>query len=88
MIAGILVAILVVWLTQQSATLLTRLTFQWLVALSVLPAILAVLLLIVGVRAVQAASQQGVEARAPGRSRRYVRALHHRDCALHAGELV
>lgn len=60
-VAGILVAILVVWLTQQSATLLTRLTFQWLVALSVLPAILAVLLLIVGVREVQAASQQGVE---------------------------
>ncbi|MEZ4556415.1 MAG: hypothetical protein R2854_08200 [Caldilineaceae bacterium] len=27
-VAGILVAILVVWLTQQSATLLTRLTFR------------------------------------------------------------
>ncbi|MCB0158157.1 MAG: MFS transporter [Caldilineaceae bacterium] len=56
-VAGILVAILVVWLTQQSATLLTRVTFQWLVVLSVIPAILAVLLLIVGVREIQAAPQ-------------------------------
>jgi MFS family permease len=40
---GILIALLVVWLTQKNALLLTRTTFQTIVLISLLPAFLAVL---------------------------------------------
>jgi MFS family permease len=57
-VLGLLVAMLVVWLAQGNALTLSRGTFQLLVWLSVIPALLAVILLIVGIQ----------EARSAGRS--------------------
>ena len=53
-VLGLLVAILVVWLAQGNALTLTRDTFQLLVWLSVIPALLAVVLLIVGIQEARA----------------------------------
>jgi MFS family permease len=47
---GILIAVLVVWLAQKNSDLLTKSTFQTVVLFSLVPAVLAVLSLILGVR--------------------------------------
>ena len=49
---GLLIALVVVWLVQGSSLLLARPTFQLVVLFSIVPAVLAVLVLVVGVREV------------------------------------
>ena len=55
---GILIAALVVWLTQKSDVLLVRSTFQIIVLASLLPALLAVLSLVVGAQDVAVQGQR------------------------------
>jgi MFS family permease len=55
---GILIAALVVWLTQKSDVLLARSTFQIIVLASLLPALLAVLSLVVGAQDVAVQGQR------------------------------
>ncbi len=50
---GLLIALFVVWLTQQSSLTLSRITFQYIVIISIIPAILAVLTLAIGAKDVQ-----------------------------------
>jgi len=57
---GVLIAALVVWLTERSSADLTRHTFQVLVLVSILPAILAVLVLAIGARETGIRSQSKV----------------------------
>ncbi len=49
-VLGLLIALLVVWLAQQSAGELTRATFQTVVLVSLIPAVLAVIALAIGTR--------------------------------------
>jgi len=49
---GILIAALVVWLTQKNALTLSRATFQTIVLVSLIPAVLAVLSLVIGAKEV------------------------------------
>ncbi len=55
---GILIAALVVWLTQRSSVDLNRSTFQTIVLISLLPAVLAVLSLAIGARDVRVKGQR------------------------------
>ncbi len=55
---GLGIAALIIWLTQKGAAELTRHTFQIVVLASILPAILAVLVLALGVKEVQAARKE------------------------------
>lgn len=55
---GILIAALVVWLTQKSSLELARSTFQLIVLVSLVPAVLAVLSLIIGARDVSVKGQR------------------------------
>jgi MFS family permease len=52
---GLAIATLIIWLTQSGATELTRHTFQIVVLVSIIPAVLAVLVLALGVKEVEAA---------------------------------
>jgi MFS family permease len=52
---GLAIATLIIWLTQSGATELTRHTFQTVVLVSIIPAVLAVLVLALGVKEVEAA---------------------------------
>jgi MFS family permease len=52
---GLGIAALIIWLTQSGATELTRHTFQTVVLVSIIPAVLAVLVLALGVKEVEAA---------------------------------
>jgi MFS family permease len=52
---GLGIAALIIWLTQSGAAELTRHTFQIVVLASIIPAILAVLVMVLGVKEVQAA---------------------------------
>jgi MFS family permease len=51
---GIGIAALIIWLTQSKTDLLTRSTFQWIVLASIIPAVLAVVILFLGVRDIEA----------------------------------
>jgi len=53
---GLLVALAIVWLAQGNNALLARPTFQWVVLISVVPAVLAVLVLAAGAREVPLSS--------------------------------
>lgn len=55
---GLLIAVLVVWLAQANALTLTRNTFQTIVLISLIPAVLAVLSLALGARDVSVAGQR------------------------------
>ncbi len=55
---GILIAALVVWLTQKSDLALSRSTFQTIVLVSLIPAVLAVLSLVIGARDVAVKGQR------------------------------
>ncbi|HVN52855.1 MAG TPA: MFS transporter [Anaerolineaceae bacterium] len=57
-LVGILIALLVVWLTQKNTLTLTRSTFQTLVLVSLLPALLSVLSLVLGAQDVPAKGQR------------------------------
>jgi len=59
---GLAIAALVIYLTQQGATLLTRETFQTVVLISFIPALLAVLVLAVFAREVQVAKKANLPA--------------------------
>ena len=50
LLLGLLIALLVVWLTQKNGLLLNRGTFQTLVLISIIPGILAVVALAFGTR--------------------------------------
>ena len=54
---GVAIAALVVWLTERGSALLTRSTFQILVLVSIIPAVLAVLVLLLGARETGVRSQ-------------------------------
>ena len=73
---GILIAMVVVWLAQGRASTLSRDTFQSLIWLSLIPAALAVLLLVAGIqekRAQPAAAREaGVSVKLPGSFKRYL----------------
>jgi len=47
---GVLIAAVIVWLTERSSAVLTRYTFQILVLVSIIPAVLAVIILAVGAK--------------------------------------
>jgi MFS family permease len=55
---GLLIAVLVVWLAQKTALDLTKSTFQVVVLISLLPAVLAVLSLVIGAKDVAVKSQR------------------------------
>lgn len=57
-VVGILIAALAVWLTQKNSIDLTKPTFQTIVLISLVPAFLAVISLIVGAKDVEVKSQQ------------------------------
>ena len=57
---GLVIAGLIIWLTQSGATELTQLTFQTIVLVSIIPATLAVLVLALGVKEVEAARKAGI----------------------------
>jgi MFS family permease len=50
---GLLIAALIIWLSQSSDAILTRATFQWVVLASIIPAVLAVIVLALGAREVE-----------------------------------
>jgi MFS family permease len=50
---GILIAALIIWFSQTKNSLLTRQTFQWIVLASIIPAVLAVVILGLGAREVE-----------------------------------
>jgi len=56
---GLGIATLIIWLTQSGTTELTRHTFQTVVVVSIIPAVLAVLVLALGVKEVEAARRTG-----------------------------
>ena len=56
---GLGIATLIIWLTQSGTTELTRHTFQTVVVVSIIPAVLAVLVLALGVKEVEAARKTG-----------------------------
>jgi MFS family permease len=56
---GLVIAALVIWLSQSGAAQLTRATFQMVVLISIIPAILAVLVLALGVREIAPPSTKG-----------------------------
>ncbi len=58
---GLAIAALIIWLTQAGAAELERRTFQTVVLASIIPAVLAVLILILGVREVAAARKDKAE---------------------------
>lgn len=60
---GLGVAALILWRTQTQTSLLTRATFQWVVLASIIPAVLAVLVLAAG--AVEKSAQRGKDASQP-----------------------
>jgi MFS family permease len=55
---GLGIAALIIWLTQSGAAELTRHTFQIVVLASIIPAVLAVLVMVLGVKEVQAARKE------------------------------
>ncbi|HHJ07555.1 MAG TPA: MFS transporter [Anaerolineae bacterium] len=55
---GLGIAALIIWLTQSGAAQLTRQTFQWIVLASIVPAVLAVLVLALGAQDVEAPAKQ------------------------------
>ncbi len=57
---GIAIAALIVWLTQKGALQITRVTFQIAVLASILPAVLAVIILAVGAREVRGTGKRSV----------------------------
>ncbi|MEZ4645781.1 MAG: MFS transporter [Chloroflexota bacterium] len=57
---GLLIALLVVWAAQQGAVALTRSTFQQVVLVSIVPAVLAVLVLAFGARETAVAQQRAL----------------------------
>lgn len=57
-VLGLLIAALVVWLAQSSSVSLTRSTFQTIVLISLIPALLAVLSLVIGARDVEITSKR------------------------------
>jgi MFS family permease len=61
---GLVIAALVIWLSQSGAAQLTRATFQMVVLISIIPALLAVVVLALGVREVAPPAAKG-EAAAP-----------------------
>ena len=54
---GIGIATLIIWLTQSTSHILTRLTFHYIILASIIPAILAVFILIFGLREVRVENQ-------------------------------
>ena len=65
---GLGIAALIIWLGQAGSAQLTRQTFQWIVLASIIPAVLAVIILALGARDVETrvASAAGVAPKAPG----------------------
>jgi MFS family permease len=55
---GLLIALVVVWISQQSSSLMTRSTFQTIVLISMVPAFLGVIVLAVGARDVPVSKQR------------------------------
>ncbi len=55
---GLGIAAFIIWLTQSGAAQLTRQTFQWIVLASIVPAVLAVLVLALGAQDVEAPAKQ------------------------------
>jgi MFS family permease len=57
---GLGIATLIIWFTQSTTKVLTRLTFHYVILASIIPAVLAVLILIVGLREVQVQNQSSI----------------------------
>lgn len=71
-VVGILVALLLVWLSQSTQSLLTRRTFQTVVLISLIPAALAVLSLAIGAQDVPVRRREGVPVRFKGLGRQFL----------------